>query len=262
MRQALASLLTHRYPALYGATRGPYPFECGDGWFGLLDALSDVLCWRAEVEDRPASHTSQVKEKFGTLRYYWGTTEADDGATDLAEEMSSRISEASGLPGRLGDRAKWWVTRAPGEIEGLVYTQPGLDKRGRMTMPPLGFKLADVVGWRADVLRGPVDVPTGWLDLVDGMLRLLSSQPEVVTTQTNGNVLIAPHVAAYPDTVPVTVTRIGVGADGGLQVDHVGGGLWAEGVVAMAVALSRRLDAATGAAGPVDDNGALLSEAG
>jgi hypothetical protein len=84
-----------------------------------------------------------------------------------------------------------------------------------------------MVSWRAGVLVGPVDVPDGWLDLVDGMLRLLSSDPK-------------------DGEAPVTVSGVRMSACA-LTVDHVGGGARAEGVVAMAVALSRRLDPVTGA---------------
>ena len=43
-------------------------FECGDGWFKLLDTLSYFLEKDGSVE------ATQVKEKFGTLRFYysWG----------------------------------------------------------------------------------------------------------------------------------------------------------------------------------------------
>lgn len=45
---------------------------------------------------------SQVKEKFGTLRFYCnGATEAALGAIDLAETMSSTICETCGAPGQL-----------------------------------------------------------------------------------------------------------------------------------------------------------------
>jgi hypothetical protein len=251
MRQPLAKMLTSRYPGLYGPHAGhvadedyTFGFETGDGWFSILDALSEVLVWRAEIAGRPLQRVRQVKEKFGTLRYYWGDDEADDGAIDMAEELSGRFCEATGRPGRLGERNRWFATRAPG-VDGFEPVGLGLDKDGKMRVPPIGFTSADVVAWRADVLTGVLDVPPGWLDLVDGLLLRLSSPPTVFQED-------------HADTVPVRVGSVGRGANGDLRVDHVGGGQWAEGVVAMAVAMARRVDPDTGAAGPVDDSGTLI----
>jgi hypothetical protein len=45
MREALSELLGARYPVVFGTRRY---FEVNDGWFGLLDALSEVLTAQAQ----------------------------------------------------------------------------------------------------------------------------------------------------------------------------------------------------------------------
>ena len=220
MRDDLTMVLTSRYPELYGQHFG---FEHHDGWFSLIDALSEALVAGAEAGGRPPPPASQVKEKFGTLRWYHGGDAFDDGAIDLAEELSGRICERTGRPGRLGSRAGWWATRAPG-IDGIEPTAIGFQKDGKMGVPPIGFTAAEMAVWRSEVLRGPVDVPPGWRDIADGVLCVLAHRPD--------------------DGPEVYVGRICV-ADGALRVEHTGG-LYADGVVAAAVALSRRTDAMEG----------------
>lgn len=60
MRQALDDLLCRRYPVLYAGRRGDVQstamgrgFEIGDGWFGIVDALSEVLSIRAKGDGSP-----------------------------------------------------------------------------------------------------------------------------------------------------------------------------------------------------------------
>lgn len=220
MRDDLTGVMTTRYPELYGQHFG---FEHHDGWHSLIDALSEALVTGAEVAGRPPPRASQVKEKFGTLRWYFGGDAYDDGAIDLAEEMSGRICERTGRPGRLGSRGGWWATRAAG-VDGIEPKGDGLLKDGRMGVPPLGFSAAEMAVWRSDVLRGPVDVPPGWRDIADGVLCVLGHRPD--------------------DGPEVYVDRICV-RDGELSVEHTGGA-YADGAVAAAAALSRGTDVMEG----------------
>ena len=222
MRNDLTTILTARYPALYGQHFG---FEHHGGWFSLIDALSEALVTGAEVAGRPPPRASQVKEKFGTLRWYHGGDAFDDGAIALAEEMSSRVCERTGRPGRLGSRGGWWATRAPG-VDGIEPQEVGFQKDGKMGTPPIGFTAAEMAAWRADVLRkgAVVDVPPGWRDIADGILCVLGHRPD--------------------DGPEVYVDRICV-SDGALSVEHTGGA-YADGVVAAAAALSRRTDVMEG----------------
>ena len=79
-------------------------FECGDGWFTLLDQLmgniQHHLDWKnKDGEVVPQVTLDQVKEKFGTLRFYY--TGGDDyirGMVTMAESMSGVTCEGCGGP--------------------------------------------------------------------------------------------------------------------------------------------------------------------
>jgi len=84
-------------------------FEVGDGWFDLIYNLSLKL--QEEInkepeEDRHWFRASQVKEKFGTLRFYMdNTTNAIEDLISQAEDDSENICEQCGEPGKMrGDR--------------------------------------------------------------------------------------------------------------------------------------------------------------
>lgn len=102
--------LVEHFPNLYAdCGRSPkescmaFGFECGDGWFELLKELSERL------EPEAGAVAAQVKEKFGTLRFYLrgGATDAAWGAIDEAEAKSGETCESCGKPGSL--RGKSWV---------------------------------------------------------------------------------------------------------------------------------------------------------
>jgi len=99
----------------------PYGFECGDGWFQLIYDLSKALYEGCidhgisigsdqETEDR--FYVNQVKEKYGTLRYYtnyrWDWM---DLLIDKAEGKSESICEACGKEGFLDKKQNWYYTR-------------------------------------------------------------------------------------------------------------------------------------------------------
>jgi len=79
-------------------------FECGDGWFNILNQLmSNIqhhLDWKnRESEVVPQVTLDQVKEKFGTLRFYYtGGDEYVSGLVRMAESMSGVTCEGCGNP--------------------------------------------------------------------------------------------------------------------------------------------------------------------
>lgn len=78
-------------------------FECEDGWEPLLRRLSARLerLIEAQPEDERAA-ASQVKEKFGTLRFYLdGGTDEMYVAIREAEVESAVTCETCGAPGKL-----------------------------------------------------------------------------------------------------------------------------------------------------------------
>ena len=130
MRAELHGRLWANYPRVFTLrTEGPrrsnmsFGCECGDGWFGIVDRL--CWCLRALWKLlRVNTQATQVKEKYGELRFYctihtprsmphclrrWiGTLVC--WLTDRAECESNRTCEACGAPGRLMRRGYWYAT--------------------------------------------------------------------------------------------------------------------------------------------------------
>ena len=116
MKEELDKKLVEKYPKLYKDRWGNprHTAMCwgfpGDGWYDLLDRLS------AKIEPLGAVAT-QVKEKFGELRFYYyiGASntingvnqDAVDDAIGEAEEESKRTCEACGEPGKM--RGGFWL---------------------------------------------------------------------------------------------------------------------------------------------------------
>lgn len=83
--------------------RGHFGFECGDGWEPLLRKL----CEKLKALDFKGN-VVQVKEKFGTLRFYAdGMTDEQYKAVHEAEYKSEITCEACGQPGKL--RSGGWI---------------------------------------------------------------------------------------------------------------------------------------------------------
>lgn len=75
--------------------------ECGPGWRGLIEPLV------AECQARGVA-VLQIKEKFGTLRFYAGGAPEDLYAKiEAAERASAATCEDCGEPGRL--RTGGWL---------------------------------------------------------------------------------------------------------------------------------------------------------
>jgi len=113
MNKELDKLLCERYPKMFvnrnlDMTESCmyWGFSCGDGWFDLIDELcANIQGYidnnSSESRVIPQVTVDQVKEKFGTLRFY--TTGGDrliDGMIWFAESMSGRICEICGAPGK------------------------------------------------------------------------------------------------------------------------------------------------------------------
>jgi hypothetical protein len=93
MRAELQEKLQRRFPKIYGGK----PFECGDGWYSILEELGLEL----EGTKKPIT-ILQIKEKFGTLRVYLDPSDpAVQSAVDYAEEQSARVCEKCSKPGSL-----------------------------------------------------------------------------------------------------------------------------------------------------------------
>ncbi len=117
MTRELDEALVRDFPLLYAWCWG---FECGDGWELLLRRLSEKLepmirkwidCSAREADLNSCPRASQVKEKFGTLRFYiTNGTDAMYAAIREAEEESSRTCEDCGAPATTFSHRGWLRT--------------------------------------------------------------------------------------------------------------------------------------------------------
>jgi len=131
MKKELDDLLCARYPKLFVERNLPmsqttmcWGFSCGDGWFNIIDKLCaniqshidwiekrrdwEVEKGKAGEEGMPRTpHVTQVvvkqvKEKFGTLRFYIsGGDDYIHGLIAMAESMSAVTCEGCGDQGKL-----------------------------------------------------------------------------------------------------------------------------------------------------------------
>ena len=137
MRQELDKILCEKYPKMMvnrnknmQETCMCWGFECGDGWFNILDQLmgniQHHIDWKQaqkEKYNRGEGCTQvtldQVKEKFGTLRFYYtGGDDAIDGMVRMAESMTGVTCEECGNVGER--RGGGWVH---------TYCEPCEEKR-------------------------------------------------------------------------------------------------------------------------------------
>lgn len=120
MSPELEQKLIDKYPKLFTDCRAApncspvaLGFECGDGWFDLIDILSAQLSELDPIDNGEGIHpirAVQVKEKYGTLRFYVGAaTNEATALIDFAEALSARICETCGNRGR-GYGTAWLKT--------------------------------------------------------------------------------------------------------------------------------------------------------
>jgi hypothetical protein len=113
MKQEFDELLCARYPKLMvnrqktmQETCMYWGFECGDGWFDILDQLMANIQKHIDLKERqglsvPQVTVDQVKEKFGTLSFYYtGGDEYISGLISMASSMSGVTCESCGKPGK------------------------------------------------------------------------------------------------------------------------------------------------------------------
>lgn len=137
MREELDKQLCEKYPKIFANRHGDmretlmcWGFEHGDGWYNIIDQLcaniQSHIDWQNRqrellLKDNPHNVTIpdeicqvvavQIKEKFGTLRFYYdGGDDEISGMVRMAESMSSATCE------ECGDRGE---TRGPGWIRTL-----------------------------------------------------------------------------------------------------------------------------------------------
>jgi len=121
MKQEYDTYLCTTFPKMFVNRYKPmtettmcWGFECGDGWFNIINQLcaniQHHIDWKNRNEEVvPQVTVDQVKEKFGSLRFYF--TGGDDyirGMATMAESMSGVTCEQCGNPGSTVGRG--WLT--------------------------------------------------------------------------------------------------------------------------------------------------------
>jgi len=106
MSPKLDKFLCKTYPKLFvnrhadmRTTCMCWGFDCGDGWFWLIHNLCAAI--QSHIDHchphPPQVVVDQVKEKFGTLRFYFhGGDDSITGMVNFAEWLSGVICEACG----------------------------------------------------------------------------------------------------------------------------------------------------------------------
>jgi len=135
MKQELDEKLCADYPLIFADRRKSmmetlmcWGFDCGDGWYDLIDTLcgqiqhhignrkrnrevilsKEIFNQDMVPEEIPQVVAVQVKEKFGSLRFYYdGGDEHISGLVSMAEAMSTKICMTCGKPGKLYTQG-WW----------------------------------------------------------------------------------------------------------------------------------------------------------
>lgn len=122
MNKELDDKLCKDFPLLFADRRAPmqvtcmcWGFDCGDGWYGIIREAAEKLEpliaeFKKKYPNEDFPRASQVKEKFGTLRFYM-TTETDEMSkiTEEAERKSCKTCMGCGKKGTLR-KSGWLVT--------------------------------------------------------------------------------------------------------------------------------------------------------
>lgn len=76
-------------------------FECGPGWRWLWEGAAELM---KETGIPDGFHSTQMKEKFGSIRWYYDANENCEytqSLVDSVEHLSAYICEECGRPGRV-----------------------------------------------------------------------------------------------------------------------------------------------------------------
>lgn len=99
--EKFAKGMEERFPKMFAGQYGG--FACGPGWWPMLEKLCDMIQDHIDHSKGTCSQVvvEQIKEKFGSLRFYaQGGDDFTDGAITFAEILSGNMCEDCGAPGK------------------------------------------------------------------------------------------------------------------------------------------------------------------
>lgn len=122
MKKELDDKLCQKYPKIFAdrhadmrTTAMCWGFECNDGWYWLIDQLCDKIQSYIDLNKHLKISqviATQVKEKYGGLRFYYiGGDNRIDGYVSFAEHLSYAICEKCGSTENVGRTDGWIYTR-------------------------------------------------------------------------------------------------------------------------------------------------------
>jgi hypothetical protein len=127
MKEELEIQLVSKYPDILRDYKGDkmvtcmhWGMECQEGWYDLLDDLMSKLDFLSKTSGVQVV-ADQIKEKFGTLRFYYSTIVNGEkinevifgiigNTVDAAEKMSENTCEVCGKYGELRNKNGWLKT--------------------------------------------------------------------------------------------------------------------------------------------------------
>lgn len=128
MKKELEEKLFNKYPKIFADKDKPmtetamcWGIECGDGWYWIIDNLCE--CIQNYIDNNshlniPQVVASQVKEKFGELRFYYnGGDKTIHGMVWFAEKLSIETCEICGSTQNIGQTSGWITTLCKSCVE-------------------------------------------------------------------------------------------------------------------------------------------------
>jgi DNA-directed RNA polymerase subunit RPC12/RpoP len=117
-RQVSEEKILKKYPKIFKQKNSPmtqtcmcWGLEVGLGWHWLVDILCSQLQWDIDRNNHEQIEATQVKEKFGTLRFYTnGADKTQEGMISLVEFMSTYICEKCGSTENVTQTKGWIAT--------------------------------------------------------------------------------------------------------------------------------------------------------
>lgn len=85
MNESNTYILKQAFPTVFGKL---YGFECGDGWFQLIAQIATFI-----ANTTKHCYAVQVKEKFGTLRFYVHYDVDINGEQTISDEQWRSIQD-------------------------------------------------------------------------------------------------------------------------------------------------------------------------
>lgn len=133
MKKELQEKLFENYPKIFACRQKEtrdnlmyFGIDTGDGWYWIIDHLCKSIQSYVDNNKKPQPVAFQVKEKYGTLRFYLqdDIDEMISGMIWLAEDLSGVTCEECGSISNVGKTSGWVKTICIN----CIHTDNNIDK--------------------------------------------------------------------------------------------------------------------------------------